>query len=98
MESTKHVPHCQILFSLYLLDGLRIVNPRCALFTALKKEQTVSSGQEISSDNNVAAFEEVSSCNCTESAPSAGQHVDYQTTEQCWNSFHFMLQALKNNS
>ena len=30
-----------------LLDGLRIVNPRCALFTALKKEQTVFSDQEI---------------------------------------------------
>ena len=55
----------------HLLNGLRIVNPRCALFTALKKEQTVFSDQEISSINNVAAFEEVSSCNCTESAPSA---------------------------
>ena len=53
-----------------LLDGLRIVNPRCALFTALKKEQTVFSDEEISSDKNVAAFE-VSSSNCTESAPSA---------------------------
>lgn len=52
-----------------LFDGLRIVNPRCALFTALKKEQTVFSDEE--SDNSVAAFEEVSSCNCTESAPSS---------------------------
>ena len=57
-----------------LLDGLRIVNPRCALFIALKKEQTVFSDQEISSDDNVAAFEEVSSCNCTASAPSAAKY------------------------
>ena len=54
-----------------LLDGLRIVNPQCALFTALKKEQTVFSDQEISSDNNVAAYEEVPSCDCTEPAPPA---------------------------
>ena len=38
-----------------LLDGLRTVNPQCAFFTALKKEHTVFSDQEISSDNNVAA-------------------------------------------
>ena len=48
-----------------LLDGRRVVNPRCALFPALKKERTVFSDQEISSDNNFAAFEEVSSCSCT---------------------------------
>ena len=77
-----------------LLDGLRIVNPRCALFTVLKKEQTVFSDQEISSDNNVAAFEEVSSCNCTESAPSAASIntgtgiCEMDTSDQDSNFFH----------
>lgn len=70
-----HIAKFCSLYILYilsnLLDGLRIVNPRCALFTALKKEQTVFSDEEVSSDKNAAAFEEVSSCNCTESAPSA---------------------------
>ena len=77
-----------------LLDGLRIVNPQCALFTALKKEQTVFSDQEISSDNNVAAFEEVSSCNCTESTPSdasinTGTDIcEMDTSDQNSNFFH----------
>lgn len=77
-----------------LLDGLRIVNPRCALFTALKKGQTVFSDQEISSDNNVAAFEEVSSCNCTDSASSAasintGTDIcEIDTSDQDSNFFH----------
>ena len=44
-----------------LFYGRRVVNPRCALFTALEKEKIVFSDQEISSDNNFEAFEEVSS-------------------------------------
>ena len=77
-----------------LLDGLRIVNPRCDLFTAFKKEQTVFSDQEISSDKNVAAFDEVSSCNCTNSASSAasintGTDIcEMDTSYQDSNFFH----------
>ena len=77
-----------------LLDGLRIVNPQCALFTALKKEQTVFSDQEISSDNNVAAHEEVPSCDCTEPAPPAASintgtdTCEMDTSDQDSNFFH----------
>lgn len=76
------------------MEGLRIVNLRCALFTALKKEQTFFSDQEISRDNNVAAFEEMSSCNCTESAPSAAfintvtDICEMDTSDQDSNFFH----------
>ena len=76
-----------------LLDGLRIVNPQCALFTALKKEETVFSDQEISSDNNVAAYE-VPSCDCAESAPPAasintGTDIcEMDTSDQDSNFFH----------
>ena len=73
-----------------LLDGRRIVNPRCALFTALKKEQIVFSDQEISSDNNFEAFEEMSSFNFTESAPfAAGADIcEMGTSDQNSNFFH----------
>ena len=73
VPSDRKYKACALLNSALsnLLDGLRTVSPRCTLFTALKKEQTAFSDQKMSSDNNIAAFEEVSSCNCTESALSA---------------------------
>ena len=42
-----------------LLDDLRIVNPQCALFTAIEKHNTVSSDHDIISDLNVGATEEL---------------------------------------
>lgn len=57
-----------------LLDSLRIVSPQSAIFTAIEKQHTSLSENEISSDNNVRAYEEVSSCLLTESPSTASIH------------------------
>ena len=55
----KACPTLQESFFPKLLDDLRIVNPQCALFTAIEKHNTVSSDHDIISDLNVGAMEEV---------------------------------------
>ena len=84
MERTKHVLHYLILFDTYFLDSLRIVCPQSAIFTAIEKQHTSLSENEISSDNNVRAYEEVSSCLLTESPSTASIHerdtLDLRTT------------------
>lgn len=57
-----------------LFDSLRIASPQSAIFTAVGKQQTVFSENEISSDFNVGAYEEVSSCLLTESSSTASIH------------------------
>ena len=57
-----------------LLDSLRLVSPQSAIFTAVEKQQTVFSENEISSDFNVGAYEEVSNCQLTESSFAAFIH------------------------
>jgi len=58
----KACPTLQESFFAKLLDDLRIVNPQCALFTAFEKHNAVSSDHDITSELNVGANEEVSSC------------------------------------
>lgn len=54
-----------------LLDSLRLVSPQSAIFTAIEKQHTVFLENEISSDSNIGAYEEVSSCLLTESPSTA---------------------------
>ena len=49
-----------------LLYSLRIISPQSAIFTAIEKQHTVLSQNEISSDSYIGAYEEVPSfCNRT---------------------------------
>ena len=57
-----------------LLDSPRLVSPQSAIFTAVDKQQTVFSVNEISSDFNVGAYEEVSNCQLNESSFAALIH------------------------
>jgi len=55
----KACPTLRESFFPKLLDDLGIVNPQCALFTAIEKHNTVSSDHDVISDLNVGATQEV---------------------------------------